>query len=138
MSRLTLILGCIWGLLLVAWVGKPAHAINTSTQTTLDAVTSNSTGTKISVKGWTTAVFHVCCTFTGTVKFLASGDSTNEEAIACISIADPTAGYVTAVVSRGMYRCNVIGINGWIRADVTGYASGSISVVVGLASAGVT
>lgn len=125
-------------LFLLLWVGQPAHAINTSTVVTLSAVSANTTGTKVDVKGWTTATLHVVGTFSGTVKFLASGDSVNADPIACVSMGSPLVGYVSQTNTHGLYRCNIIGINGWMRADVTDYVSGTVTVTVGLASAGVT
>lgn len=124
--------------LLLTWVGEPAHAINTSTVVTLNAVTGNAVGTQVDVKGWTTATFHIVGTFSGVVKFVASGDNVNGDPIACVSLGAPLVGYVTQTSSRGLFRCNIIAINGWLRADTSDYVNGTITVTIGLASAGVT
>ncbi len=138
MSRTYLALTLLVCVLFLVPASQTAHAINTFTQATVLNATANVTGIQISAKGWTTATFHVCCTFNAVVKFLASGDSTNADALACVSIGAPANGYAAQVTARGIYRCNIIGINGWIRADVTNYSSGSVTITVGLASAGVT
>lgn len=138
MLRTSLSLTSLSVLVLLLWVGQPAHAINTSTIVTLNAVTANTIGTKVDVKGWTTATLHVVGTFSGVVKFVASGDNINGDPIACVSLGSPLVGYVTQTTSHGLFRCNIIGINGWLRAEVSDYASGTITVTIGLASAGVT
>ncbi len=138
MLRTSLSLSSLVVFFLLLWVGQPAHAINTSTVLTLNAVSGNTIGTQVDVKGWTTATFHIVGTFSGIVKFVASGDNVNGDPIACVSLGAPLVGYVTQTSSHGLFRCNIIAINGWLRADVSDYVSGTITVTIGLASAGVT
>jgi hypothetical protein len=99
------------------------------------AAACNGDGTIINVSSYTTAVIQVCCTFTATVNFETSIDGTNYDAVECFSTADKTSRTVAPTV-RGQWRCNMIGMNK-LKARISGYASGTMLVTAGLASAGV-
>ena len=122
----------VLGLLLLA---TPVWAISVKTEPLQTAATANGDGISINVSSYTTAVFQVCCTFTATVNFEASIDGTNYESVECFSTADKTSRTVAPTV-RGQWRCNMIGMNK-LRARISGYASGTITVTAGMASAGV-
>ena len=122
----------VLGLLVVA---APVWAVSVKTEHLQIAATGNGNGEAVNVSSYTTAVFQVCCTFTATVNFEASIDGTNFDAVECFSIADKTSRTVAPTV-RGQWRCNMIGMNK-IRARISGYVSGTITVDAGLASAGV-
>ena len=132
---LKIVLGAIVSVLLI--VG-PASAISTGQATLIAGATGNvSTNNTVDVKGFTTLVVHVCCTFDATVSFLASVDGTNYEPIGCAPM-ETSAGYVTSTIARGLYRCNIIAVNNKFRTDVTNYVSGTIRVTVSMTAAGVT
>lgn len=125
-------------LLAVALIGLPivASAISVKTETLQDCSSScDGDGTIINTSSFTTAVIQVCCTFTATINFKASVDGVNFDAIECFSVADRTS-RVTTATARGQWRCNMIGYNK-LKAEISGYSSGSILVKAGLASAGV-
>lgn len=131
MKRLLLI-----SIALILTVGN-ASALSTAQAVSIDHATSIATGTKVFVKGMTTAVYHVCCTFQGTVTFLATVDGDNYEKLACVDLST-NSGYTTTATARGLYRCNITGINTAIRADITEFLGGTVSVVIGLTSGGIT
>lgn len=124
---------------LVLLVWSPLHAITTDTFTVLPAGTGNRTGAAINVKGYTTAMFHVSASggaMNAVVTFLATIDGSDFQKIACVPKASPTH-YVASTGESGLFRCDIVGINKQIRADISGWVSGTITVVVGLSAAGV-
>ena len=114
-----------------------AQALTVETQVTLQNVAGNATGTSIKTKGFTSATFHVCCTgFNAVVTLKASVDGTNFYPIGCVPI-DMQSALVATTTLPGIWRCNLISINA-VRADVTNYSAGTITVTVGLTAAGVS
>ena len=113
-----------------------AFAISVKTETLQDcSAACDGDGTIVNTSSFTTAVIQVCCTFSATVTFKASVDGTNYEAIECFSTADKTV-RATSATAQGQWRCNMIGFNK-LKAQISGYGSGTILVTAGLASAGV-
>lgn len=131
MQRLMLLI-----LVLFALVGPlDAFAVSTKTEELHNCSSScDGEGETINTSSFTTAVIQVCCTFSGTVTFKSSVDGINFDSLECTSTADETTTALTAT-SRGQWRCNVIGFNK-LRAEVSGYVSGTITVTAGLASEG--
>lgn len=124
-------------LLLLLFLAPLAGAITVETQVTLQNVAGNASGTAIKTKGFTSATFHVCCTgFNAVVTMKASVDGTNFYPIGCVPIDMQTA-LVATTTLPGIWRCNLISINA-VRADVTNYSAGTITVTVGLTAAGVS
>ena len=124
-------------LLLLLFLAPLAGAITVETQVTLQTVAGNATGTSIKTKGFTSATFHVCCTgFNAVVTMKASVDGTNFYPIGCVPIDMQTA-LVATTTLPGIWRCNLISINA-VRADVSNYSAGTITVTVGLTAAGVS
>lgn len=121
--------------LLLLLLAVPAWAVSVKTEHLQSGATADGNGTPANVSSYTTAVIQVCCTFTATINFETSIDGTNYDAAECFSTADKTSRTV-APTARGQWRCNMIGMNK-LRARISGYASGTISVDAGLASAGV-
>ncbi len=127
-----------WFILVLAFVAMPlaAFAISVKTETLQDCSSScNGDGTIVNTSSFTTVVIQVCCTFTGTVTFKTSVDSVNFDNLECFSIADRTT-RATSATARSQWRCNMIGLNK-LKAEISGYSSGTITVTAGLASAGV-
>lgn len=124
-------------LLLLLFLAPLAGAITVETQVTLQNVAGNATGTSIKTKGFTSATFHVCCTgFNAVVTLKASVDGTNFYPIGCVPI-DMQSALVATTTLPGIWRCNLISINA-VRADVSNYSAGTITVTVGLTAAGVS
>lgn len=124
-------------LFLLLLLAPLAGAITVETQVTLQNVAGNASGTAIKTKGFTSATFHVCCTgFNAVVTMKASVDGTNFYPIGCVPIDMQTA-LVATTTLPGIWRCNLISINA-VRADVTNYSAGTITVTVGLTAAGVS
>lgn len=121
--------------LLLAVPAVPVSALSTSIAISLDNVASVRHGEPVAVRGMTTAVLHICCAFQGTIAFKASVDGSNFEPLGCQSIADNTT-IATSTTTRGLWRCNITGINSAIRADVASFQGGMVSVWVGLTSGG--
>ncbi len=114
-----------------------AQAITVETQITLQNATGNAQGTPVKTKGFTSATFHVCCTgFNAVVTLKASVDGTNFYPIGCVPI-DIQSALVATTTLPGIWRCNLVSINA-VRADVSNYSAGTITVTVGLTAAGVS
>jgi hypothetical protein len=128
--------GLALALLSLLWT-IPASAITTVTEHSVTNATGNVEGETLSIRGFTTATFQICCTFSATVVFKVSSDRVNFEPIGCMPV-DTNGGYFSSATTRGMWRCNINGINGLIRADVEGYASGTVNVTISLTAAGVS
>lgn len=126
---------CVLACLALACIPASGWALTTAQALTLSSATAIRTGSAVSVRGMTTAVFHVSGTFEGTVAFKASVDGLNFEALGCANVKS-NSGYQTETTERGLFRCNVVGINTSVRADVTQFLGGSVTVTVGLTSAG--
>lgn len=134
MTKMKILIFCLF----LGLACSQASALSTDQRTLINAATSNvSTNNSTTIVGNTTAVIQVCCTFSAQVNFLASVDGTNYDPIGCVPIATNSS-YVTNATSRGLYRCNIIGINTSLKTDIINYVSGTITVTVGLTSAGVS
>lgn len=127
----------LFSILILLCLLSSAQALTVETQVTLQNAIGNATGTSIKTKGFTSATFHVCCTgFNAVVTLKASVDGTNFYPIGCVPIDMQTA-LVATTTLPGIWRCNLISINA-VRADVTNYSAGTITVTVGLTAAGVS
>lgn len=115
----------------------PAAAITVTTKTLQNAAAANGNGTVVNVTGMTTVVIEVEGTFSATVSFQANVNTNGSQwtALECFSLSNRTTA-ATSATSTGAWRCNLIGVNR-IRTPVSGYASGSVTVTAGIASAGV-
>ncbi len=124
-------------ILVVLCLLSTAQALTVETQVTLQNASGNVQGTAIKTRGFTSATFHVCCTgFNAVVTLKASVDGTNFYPIGCVPI-DIQSALVATTTLPGIWRCNLISINA-VRADVTNYSGGIITVTVGLTAAGVS
>lgn len=112
-----------------------AHAVSPKTRTLQNAAATNQDGVEESTTGYTTAVIQLSGTFDATVNFEWSVDGVNFEPLECVSVADRNNRNTTAIAESG-WRCNLIGMNK-LRARISSYVSGSITVTAGFASAGV-
>jgi len=72
-------------------------------------------------------------TFVGTVTYEATNDGTNFSTLTCYTIGGSSG--VTTATAAALVRCNVQGLAG-IRARVSAYTSGAITVVASGTSAG--
>jgi len=111
----------------------------TTAQVTLqNAVTANGDGTPATAGGYATALFAVTGGGTGTVNFEASGD--NGTTWLPLLTTQMGSGLLLSSVSaatNGIYRATIAGLdltNGLIRARISGYVSGSITVAVTLST----
>lgn len=127
------LIGALLAVLLLAAV---AEAITVKTLALQTAATANGNGTDIDIKGFTTTVIQVAGTFTATVNFEASVDGLNWFSKECFSEANRMTSATSATAASG-WRCNLIGLNR-LRARISGYGSGTVTVTAGLASAGVS
>ena len=122
-------------LVFFGWVST-VQAITAETQTTPSNVGGNAVGTQTKTKAFTSATSHACCAgFNAVVTFKASVDGTNFYPLGCVPIDMQTA-LVATTTLPGIWRCNLISINA-VRADISNYVGGVISVTVGLTAAGV-
>jgi hypothetical protein len=113
--------------------------LGTTAQVTLqNAVTANGDGTPATAGGYATALFAVTGGGTGTVNFEASGD--NGTTWLPLLTTQMGSGLLLSSVSaatNGLYRATLAGLdltNGLIRARISGYVSGSITVAVTLST----
>lgn len=93
------------------------------------AAVATGNGTALSVRNYSLARLQVSGTFSGTVAFEGSGDGTNYVALSCSN--DSTGSHVTTTTSAGLFSCPVSGLLN-LRARVSVYSSGSITVTAGL------
>ena len=112
-----------------------AHAVSPKTRTLQNAAATDQDGVEESTTGYTTAVIQLSGTFDAIVNFEWSVDGVNFEPIECVSVADRNNRGTTAIAEGG-WRCNLIGMNK-LRARISNYISGNVTVTAGFASAGV-
>lgn len=93
--------------------------------TILDAENKTSDGAEVDVAGSEASVIQVSGTFSGTVTFKASVDGTNFDTVQVTSLADGQG--ATTTTAAGVFRIDTRGLS-HIRADVTAYTSGAITV----------
>ena len=122
-------------LLLIHLMPSGLFALATTSATLQNSVTGNGNGTASDVSSYTTAVIQVSGTFTATINFEASVDGLTYTALQCFSITDSTSS-ATSVTIPGIWRCNIVGI-GKVRARISGYGSGTITVKAMYNSVGV-
>ena len=101
--------------------------IHSKTTILQKAVAATGDGNIASLDNMTTAVFNVTGTFSATINFEVSNDSTNWVSLSVTS-EGTNAGSTTATVA-GLYRANVSGYK-WIRARVTWTSGTSVTVDV--------
>jgi len=78
-------------------------------------------------------VMQVVGTFVGTVTFEATVDQTNWVAIQAVNLNDGSA--ATTATAPGLYACRVVGLK-QVRARISAYTSGSITVAAFASSGG--
>lgn len=123
----------IAGLLIYTLSVSSAWAVNYRQDVTLKAKTANTIGVPVPAAGYVIASFQVCCgAFTGTINFLASIDGTNFEPLGCIPLTANryTATPVISATASGIWRCDSESINTALRADLTGYGNGTVTVTI--------
>ncbi len=90
----------------------------------------------VDVKGYTTIVFQVLGTFSGSVQFEAAIDKNlGFTSLECFNTANRSSSTTSTQVA-GSWRCNVIGFN-YARPRIDVQNSGTITVLAGVVSAGV-
>jgi len=89
------------------------------------AATANGNGTVATVTGYGSVRFRVSGAFSATVNFEASMDGTNWDPLAAINAT--TGQLVTSTTSPGVFVADIVGVQA-IRARVSGYSSGSVTV----------
>jgi hypothetical protein len=97
------------------------------------AGTGNANGDTIAVSGYLTATLQVSGTFSGTVIPEGSVNGSTYNTLTCYQLDGITA--VTSFTGIGTWRCNITGHN-ILRARVSSYTSGSISVHVTVTDVG--
>ena len=121
--------------LLALLLTPAAQAVNSSQGITLSGRMADAPGIPIASKGFGIVTFQVCCgSFGGTISFLASLDGFNFEPLGCVPITGnpATDARVTSATARGIWRCDITGLNTYVRADLSGYSFGTITVPVQL------
>lgn len=97
----------------------------TSKKKLQDAVAATGAGSTFTVSGYCYVVFQITGTFVGTITFQATLDGTNWIAVRATNMNTGNAATTGAVV--GLYQLGVAGL-GIVRANVTAYTSGAITV----------
>lgn len=91
-----------------------------------NAVTSSGNGTAVTLYGtFVVATYLVSGTFSATVTFEGSGQDGTFQSLGCVPVTGGAV--VSSTTTTGAWRCNVTGLI-QIRARVSGYASGSVTV----------
>jgi hypothetical protein len=130
----------------------PASAVTVQTVTLASVKTSNTGAVALckdsgnpsgvntcnvaNVKNATTATIQVFGTGAFTVTFQTSVDGTNFVSKECFTAADRTVS-VTSTTTSGAWECRVFGYN-LMAAPITGCAGCTVTITVGLGSAGVS
>jgi len=91
-----------------------------------DAATAAGTGITFTVSGYPYAVFQAIGTFVGTITFQATLDGSNWHNILLENLTTGVLG--TTTTATGLYKADTIGLS-IVRANITAYTSGSITVV---------
>jgi len=91
-----------------------------------DAATATGTGNTLTVSGYPYTVFQVSGTFVGTIAFQATIDGANWHSILLENLG--TGVSATTTTATGLYRAHTVGL-GIVRANITAYTSGSITVI---------
>lgn len=100
-------------------------ANETAVTTMQNASTTTGNGTVLNVSGMGTAICHVSGTFIGTIVFEGS---LNNSVFGAIDAQNITGGLITSsVTSAGFYKIPCNGIK-YIRARISAYSSGAITV----------
>lgn len=122
-------------ILMIAVSVDMVYAVSPKTRTLQNAAATDQDGVEESTTGYTTAVIQLSGTFDAIVNFEWSVDGVNFEPLECVSVADRNNRGSTAIAQSG-WRCNLIGMNK-LRARISNYVSGNVTVTAGFASAGV-
>lgn len=96
-----------------------------ATATLQSAATANGDGATLDVSGYSSVSFVVTGTFTATVNFEATGDDTNWVALQALQIGTST---ISTSTSTAATFSAAIGSLKTVRARISGYASGSVTV----------
>lgn len=135
------IIGGLVGLLFLGFVHS-ADALTTLSQTLLTNATAVQNCAVVTdcplveVKGYTTVIFQVLGTFTGSVQFEAAvNKNLGFTSLECFNAANRSSSTTSTTVA-GAWRCNVIGFN-FVRPRIDTYSAGAITIVAGVVSAGV-
>jgi hypothetical protein len=96
------------------------------TATLQSAATANGDGATLDVSGYSSVTFTITGTFTATVNFEATGDDTNWVALQVVQIGTTTI--VTTSTSPGTFSASIGSLKS-VRARVSGYSSGSVTVL---------
>lgn len=95
------------------------------TATLQSAATANGDGSTLDVSGYSSVSFVITGTFVATVNFEVTGDGTNWEPLQVVQVGTSTIS--TASTSTGTFSA-AIGSLKTVRARVSGYASGAVTV----------
>ena len=90
------------------------------------AATANGDGSTLDISGYSSVSFVITGTFSATVNFEATGDDTNWVALQTVQIGTSTIS--TTSTSTGTFSAT-IGSLKTVRARISGYASGSVTVI---------
>ena len=105
---------------------SPARAGNTVGAIVQNAATANGSGLVVTVYGtFLVATYSISGTFNATVNFEGTGADGTYQSLGCIPITGGSA--VSTTTTTGAWRCNIVNLL-QIRARVSGYVSGSVTV----------
>lgn len=104
---------------------KPSQTGVTALQAAADA-TGN--GTALDVAGFSQVVLQVSGTFSGTITWEATVDGTNWIAVALADLNSTTRARATTATAVGLYLLDTIAGLQKVRARVSAYTSGNITV----------
>lgn len=124
-------------LIVLALLTSPCLSYSaTQKGTTLQASyagTGDANGKVLDVAGYTTATFQVSGTFSGTIIPEVSLTGASYTVLTCFQMDGTTP--ISSFVSTGSWRCNITG-HGLLRARVSSYTSGTITVDVTVTDGG--
>ncbi len=93
------------------------------------AAVATGAGTSILMAGYNRAMFQVSGTFVGTITFQATVDGTNYVTYALSDLSTAARTHTTTQTTPGVYIADDASGLTAIRANITAYTSGSITVV---------
>ncbi len=104
--------------------------LSQGTMTTLqNAVGATGNGSVLSVKGRAFAVFQILGSFSATVTWEGSMDGSNWTALAVANLGSTTRARATTATAAGLFLLDFIGGLDQVRARVSTYVSGNVTVV---------
>lgn len=98
------------------------------------AAVATGTGTAVVTTGYRTAMFQVTGTFSGTITFQGTVDGTNWVTYALSDISSTTRARAATVTSPAILVADDMAGLAQVRANITAYVSGSITVTAILSS----